>query len=246
MSHKTIIVTGATSGIGLGVCKALIEQGALVFGIGRNTENLAKLNDMKASGTLVIKSFDLLDIDGIEKLVDDFVNEYGKIDALVNCAGIEETVPLSMTKIDKIRKIFEINVFSGIEMLRVVSKKKIGNDGGSYVFLSSVMGNLGQSGKVGYCSTKSALLGVVKASALELAKRKIRVNAVLPGIVKTPLTDRLFESLSEDNVNQITAMHPLGIGNVEDVVPSILFLLSDQSKWLTGQSIVIDGGYSIQ
>lgn len=246
MSHKTIIVTGATSGIGLGVCKALLDEGALVFGIGRNIASLTKLNDIKNTGTLVIKSFDLLDIDGIEKLIDDFVSKYGKIDGLVNCAGIEETVPLSMSKIEKVRKIYEINVFTGIEILRIVSKKKHGNDGGSYVFLSSVMGNLGQSGKVGYCSTKSALLGVVKASALELAKRKIRVNAVLPGIVKTPLTDKLFESLSEDNVNQITAMHPLGIGNVEDVVPSILFLLSDQSKWLTGQSIVIDGGYSIQ
>jgi NAD(P)-dependent dehydrogenase (short-subunit alcohol dehydrogenase family) len=108
------------------------------------------------------------------------------------------------------------------------------------------MGTLGQPGKIGYCSTKSAVLGMVKASALELAKRKIRVNAVLPGVVNTPMTQNLFTQIDDDNIKQITNMHPLGLGEVTDIVPTILFLISENSKWITGQNFIIDGGYSIQ
>lgn len=108
------------------------------------------------------------------------------------------------------------------------------------------MGVLGQPGKIGYCSTKSAVLGIVKSSALEFAKRKIRVNAVSPGVVNTPMTQNLFEQISNDNKEEIISMHPLGIGEVDDVVPTILFLISKDSKWITGQNLIIDGGYSIQ
>ena len=108
------------------------------------------------------------------------------------------------------------------------------------------MGVLGQPGKIGYCSTKAAVLGMVKAGALEFAKRKIRVNAVLPGVVNTPMTQNLFAQIGKERIEQITEMHPLGLGNVEDVVPAILFLISENSKWITGQNFVIDGGYSIQ
>lgn len=246
MVGKNIIVTGATSGIGLGICKQLVAAGAFVIGIGRNLNSIAELSATYSSDKIVFKSFDLFDLEGIESLIDGFISDHGKIDGFVHCAGMEETVPLSMYKTDKIRKIFEVNVFSGIEILRVISKKKYSNDLASFVFLSSVMGNLGQSGKVGYCATKSALLGVVKSSALELAKRKIRVNAILPGIVLTPLTEKLFASLPEEQVERIKDMHPLGLAEIEDLVPTVIFLLSDQSKWITGQSIVVDGGYSIQ
>ncbi len=147
---------------------------------------------------------------------------------------------------DKIKQIYDINVFAGIELLRHFTKKKYSNDGASVVFLSSVMGILGQPGKIGYCSSKAAVLGMVKASALEFAKRKIRINAVLPGIVNTPMTQNLFSQLNDDNIKQITEMHPLGLGEVTDVVPIILFLISENSKWITGQSFVIDGGYSVK
>jgi NAD(P)-dependent dehydrogenase (short-subunit alcohol dehydrogenase family) len=131
-------------------------------------------------------------------------------------------------------------------LIRLFSKKKYSNDGASVIFFSSVMGILGQQGKIGYCSSKSAILGLTKSSALELAKRKIRVNAVLPGVVNTPITQKLFSQLEQINIDSIIAMHPLGIGEVEDIVPVVEFLLSDGSRWLTGQNIIIDGGYSIQ
>ncbi len=241
-----IIVTGVTSGIGLGLSTALLEKDCTILGIGRDISKLQRQINLESNKQFFFESFDLSDLGGIEELINNFISAHGKIDGFVHCAGIEETIPLSMYKVDKVRRIYEINVFAAIELLRIVSKKKNSNDGASFIFLSSVMGALGQSGKVGYCSTKAAILGMVKASAIELAKRKIRVNAVLPGIVTTPLTEKLFSELSEENISRIKDMHPLGIGEVGDITPVITFLLSNQSRWITGQSLTVDGGYSIQ
>lgn len=243
---KNIIITGATSGIGYGVCESTLAEGSRVFALGRNEKGIESLIDRFGESNIIFQKVDLSDIDDIENLIKLFCNQYGKIDGLVHCAGIEETVPLRLYSPQKIKTLFDVNVFSGIELLRVCSKKNISNDLSSFVFLSSVMGVLGQTGKVGYCASKSAVLGMVKAAALELAKRKIRVNAVLPGIVNTPMTEKLFSELSKENVKQIEDMHPLGLGEIKDIVPIILFLISEKSRWFTGQSFIVDGGYSIQ
>lgn len=243
---KNFLITGGTSGIGFGACEALLSAGNRVLILGRNEEAIQTLKEKYGDQYLHFQKVDLTSIEEIEPLIKAFCNLNGKIDGLVHCAGVEETVPISLYSNKKARELFDINVFPGIELLRVCSKKVISNDQASFVFLSSVMGSLGQAGKVGYCATKAAVIGMVKAAALELSKRKIRVNAVLPGVVNTPMTEKLFSQLSESNVQQIVDMHPLGLGEVEDIVPTILFLLSDQSRWFTGQNFIIDGGYSIQ
>lgn len=133
----------------------------------------------------------------------------------------------------------------GIEILRLFSRKKNSNDASSVIFFSSVVAELGQPEKAGYCASNSAISGVIKASALELAKRKIRVNAIFPRAIDTPMTNELFSNLDEENTNEIKKMHPLGIGKVEDVTSTAMFLLSNKSSWLAGQNIKIDGGYSI-
>lgn len=240
-----ILLTGATSGIGFETLKQLIEQGHKVYAIGRN---FSKIDSFVKSNKSQVFSFefDLNDINFIEQLFTNFILDNQKFDSLIHCAGIEETLPLTLYSPDKIQNIFNVNVFAGIELLRHFTKKKWSNDGASIVFLSSVMGSLGQPGKIGYCATKSALLGVVKSSALEFSKRKIRVNAVLPGIINTPMTKALFSTIKESHIEEIKNMHPLGFGEVEDVVPTILFLISSDARWITGQSFIIDGGYSVQ
>lgn len=240
-----IILTGATSGIGFETLKQLVANKHTVFAIGRD---FSKIETYIQENKNQIKKyiFDFVNVHDIEKLFLDFEINNEKFDGLIHCAGIEETIPLTLYTPDKIKQIYTINVFAGIELLRHFTKKKYSNDGASIVFLSSVMGALGQPGKVGYCSTKAAVLGMVKAGALEFAKRKIRVNAVLPGVVNTPMTQNLFGQIGEENIKQILDMHPLGLGKVTDVAPTILFLISENSKWITGQNFVIDGGYSIQ
>ena len=240
-----ILITGATSGIGLETLKSLLDDKNKVFAIARDFSKISNLLELH-SDRIVPITFDLKETENIEKIFNEINLVDEKLDALIHCAGIEETIPLTLYSPAKIKNIYEVNVFAGIELLRHFTKKKYSNDGASAVFVSSVMGVLGQPGKIGYCSTKAAVLGMVKASALEFSKRKIRVNAVLPGVVNTPMTQNLFTQISAENVEEIKAMHPLGIGEVSDVVPTIEFLISAKSRWITGQNFIIDGGYSIQ
>jgi NAD(P)-dependent dehydrogenase (short-subunit alcohol dehydrogenase family) len=240
-----ILLTGATSGIGLETLKSLLANKNKVYAVARDFSKISNLLELH-SDSLVPITFDLKETENIEKIFNEINLVDEKLDAIIHCAGIEETIPLTLYSPAKIKNIYEVNVFAGIELLRHFTKKKYSNDGASAVFVSSVMGVLGQPGKIGYCSTKAAVLGMVKASALEFAKRKIRVNAVLPGVVNTPMTQNLFSQISAENVEEIKAMHPLGIGEVNDVVPTIEFLISTNSRWITGQNFIIDGGYSIQ
>lgn len=244
IKDKKILITGATSGIGLALCEFLLNNNCSVIAVGRDESKITPLQNQFASN-LKFVSLDLTEFASYPKIFDEALSG-DKFDGFVHCAGMEETLPLTMYNPENVAKIFNINVFSGIELLRFFSKKKYSNDGASVVYISSVMGELGQPGKVGYCATKSAVLGVVKSSALELAKRKFRVNAVSPGVVNTPMTQKLFSQIEDENIERIKKMHPLDIGEVEDVVPMIAFLLSNNSKWITGQNIKIDGGYSIQ
>lgn len=242
INNKKILVTGASSGIGLALCEYLLNNSCKVVAVGRD---ISKVEHLLSNELFVFVALDLNKFEDYESLFDANLNQE-KFDGFVHCAGMEETLPISLYVPEKIENIYKINVFSGIELLRYFSKKKYSNESASIVFISSVMGELGQPGKIGYCSTKAAILGVVKSAALELAKRKIRVNSIAPGVVNTPMTKKLFELIDDDNIDRIKNMHPLGIGKVSDVVPTLVFLLSDDSKWITGQNIKIDGGYSIQ
>jgi NAD(P)-dependent dehydrogenase (short-subunit alcohol dehydrogenase family) len=244
--QKSYLVTGATSGIGLAICEKILLKGDIVIAVGRNESKLVELKSKYSSDSLQFVSFDLSNILEIESIFNVISINNIKLDGFVHCAGMEETIPLTLYTPEKVNRIFEINVFSAIELLRFFSKKKYSNDNASVVLFSSVMGILGQPGKVGYCATKAAIIGIAKSSALELAKRRIRVNAVLPGVVNTPMTQKLFFQLEQSSINSIINMHPLGIGEVDDVVPIVDFLLSDGSRWMTGQNLIIDGGYSIQ
>ena len=237
------IVTGASSGIGFAVTQALLEKGMSVIGIGTDVSKVSLFQSRYPENVFKFFSYDLTEIHGIEDLFPKFLS---KFDGLILCAGKEESMPLSLYGPDKILSIFQLNVLANIELIRNFSKKKFSNEGSSIVVVASTMAELGEVGKVGYCSTKASLLGLVKSSALELIRRKIRVNAVSPAIVRTPLTEKMFSSLTEEQIAEIMKMHPGGIGSVEDVVPAILFLLSDGARWITGQNLNIDGGYSIR
>ncbi|HEX8269202.1 MAG TPA: SDR family oxidoreductase [Flavobacterium sp.] len=244
-TDKNYLITGATSGLGNAASRALLESGAKVLGIGRDK---SKISDFIQAypDNFVFLELDLSSEFSIEPSISEFVNNNGKFHGYVNCAGKEETMPVTMYTPQLLKSIFDVNFNAPFEILRLLSKKKFSEESASFVLIASVMSQLGQPAKTGYCSSKAALLGLVKSAALELASRKIRVNAISPGVVDTPMTQKLFSQIEEQNVNRIVGMHPLGIGSIDDITPLILFLLSADSRWITGQNIMIDGGYSIQ
>jgi len=245
LDHKNIIVTGASSGIGRQCAITFSQLGANVILIARNKERLKKTYNKLDKGNHLIISQDITEYNKLEEIVNTAVDKVGKISGFVHSAGIEMTLPLRSMTPSYYENMFAINVISGFELVRIISKKKyLDEKGASFVFVSSVMGILGQAGKVSYCSSKGALLSGAKAMALELAKKNIRVNCVLPGVVETEMSNKMLENLPDESKKSIIDMHPLGLGKPEDIANTCTFLLSDASRWITGTNLIIDGGYS--
>ena len=245
LKNKNIIVSGASSGIGRQCAVTFSQLGANVILIARNEERLKDtFNKLKKGNHLTI-SQDITEYDKLEEVVNTAVGKIGKISGFVHSAGIEMTVPLRSMTPSYYENMFVINVISGFELARIISKKKyLDEKGVSLIFISSVMGMIGQSGKIGYCASKGALISGSKAIALELAKKNIRVNCVLPGVVETEMSNKMLENLPEESKKSIINMHPLGLGRPEDIAYACAYLLSDFAKWVTGTNLIVDGGYS--
>ena len=245
LKNKNIIITGASSGIGRQCAITFSQLGANVILIARNEERLKDtFNKLKKGNHLTI-SQDITEYNKLEEVVNTAVDKVGKISGFVHSAGIEMTLPLRSMRLSYYKKIFSVNVISGFELARIISKKKyLDKNVASFVFISSVMGILGQAGKVGYCSSKGALISGVKAMALELASKNIRVNCILPSVVETEMSKKMFENLPEESKKSIINMHPLGLGKPEDIANACVFLLSNTARWITGTNLIVDGGYS--
>jgi NAD(P)-dependent dehydrogenase (short-subunit alcohol dehydrogenase family) len=245
LSNKNIIITGASSGIGRECAITFSQLGANVILIARNEERLKKTFNKLSKGNHIVIVQDITKYDKLEEIVSNAVKKVGKISGFVHSAGIEITLPLRSMTPSYYEDMFAINVISGLELARIISKKKyLDKNGASFVFISSVMGILGQLGKIGYCSSKGSLISGVKAMALELAFKKIRVNCILPGVVETEMSNEMFQKLSEESKENIVDMHPLGLGKPEDIAYACVYLLSDSARWVTGTNLIIDGGYS--
>jgi len=246
VQNKTIIITGASSGIGKEIAIHLSKLGANCILIGRSAERLEKVKSECISPALAI-STDLQDFENYEEIVQNAVQAFGPIYGFVHSAGIEQTILLPQIKVEGLREIFNINVFSAIEFIKIINKKKYKDEKQSFVLVSSIMGVVGNKGLVSYSATKGAIISMVKSMALELASKNTRVNAVSPGhISDSEMSQKKEEYLSDEAVIAIEKNHPLGLGKCLDIAKATSFLLSEDSSWITGQNIIIDGGYSIQ
>jgi NAD(P)-dependent dehydrogenase (short-subunit alcohol dehydrogenase family) len=243
---KRILITGASSGIGRATAELASKLGASLILIGRDFNRLKATFDSLEGGGHEFYCVDITDHIKVEEIILSSVSNFGLIDGFVNSAGIEKTIPFKASTTQIFKEVFEVNVFAGFEIARIMSKKNIVNPlGASYVFISSVSAILGEKGQTIYGSSKSALLSGIKAMALELAIKNIRCNCVLPGFVDTEMVKKLFTYIPNEAKQQIINKHPLGIGQPEDVAFLICFLVSDIAKWITGSEYIIDGGYSI-
>lgn len=244
LSGKKILVTGASSGIGRQCAIDFSKAGAQVLLIARNINRLCETKEMMVGTGHSLVSLDLTDFDMIPECIESFVTEKGKLDGVVNCAGISTTLPLKQMSAEKVNEFLSVNVTSAIELTREVAKVKNMNAGGSIIFFSSIMGCVGESGKSLYSLTKGALIAASRSLACELAKRQIRVNCISPGAILTPINANLPHMADPEQRNKLEDKHLLGLGKTTDISNACIYLLSDASRWVTGQNLIVDGGYT--
>ena len=245
LEGKTILVTGASSGIGRQCAITCSRMGAKVALIGRNQERLSETRQQLEGDGHVVVSYDLTNLDGLKEMVAGIVAQMGAIDGLVNCAGISTTLPFKLMSPDKVEEYFRTNVFATMELTRqVLSIKNVNNLGASVIFFASVMGCVGENAKSLYSLTKGALISGCRSLAIEYAPKKVRLNVVSPGVVETAI-NRNQPYLADPERRKVTeSLHPLGIGTTEDIANACVYLLSDASRWVTGQNLIVDGGYT--
>jgi NAD(P)-dependent dehydrogenase (short-subunit alcohol dehydrogenase family) len=240
LSGKKILVTGASSGIGKEVALLASSIGAEVILTGRNLSRLEQVaSSLKGPYQIVI--CDLCNEGDIEKLAD----AIPEIDGLVNCAGMIQPFPIKFLKSKHIDTILHTNLYSSILLSSNILKSKKLKNNASVVFISSISANHPYVGGAMYSASKAGIESFSKSFALENASKKIRSNVVAPGLVNTSIFEETVEALSEKELYAIESQYPLGIGQPEDVANSVLFLLSDLSKWITGTTITLDGGLLI-
>lgn len=237
LKNKTILITGASSGIGKASAFICHELGAHVILTSRREDELKEIcNQLKDNSSYVVG--DLTQENEIEILVASISN----LDGIVHCAGIVKPVPIKFIKKKHITEMFDVNFSSAVLLSsNLLSQKKI-NSNASVVFVSSVSVNHPYTGGALYISSKGALEAFNKAFALEGSSKKIRSNIVAPALVKTNIWDQITESFTEEDIQKIENQYPLGLGEADDVAKTIAFLLSDMSKWITGTTITMDGG----
>lgn len=245
LSGKRILVTGASGGIGRACAVDCGKAGAAVVIMGRDSGRLNETLSLMGPGDHKAIEADLTVPEQWTARLSELIGSDGRFDGVIHAAGISTTLPFRMISPDKFRDYMEVNFVAAMELTRVVTKPaNFSPDGGSVVFISSVMSMCGEAGKVLYSSTKGALTAAARSLAIELAPRQIRVNCISPGVVVTPMSQNAVYSKDEDSLNKIRVLHPLGLGNPTDVSALAVFLLSGAGRWITGTNIPVDGGYT--
>jgi NAD(P)-dependent dehydrogenase (short-subunit alcohol dehydrogenase family) len=246
MTNRRILVTGASSGIGRETAVLLSQLGARVILVGRNRSRLEETLSLLEGLGHRVEPYDLAALDEIPAWLKSLSQEFGAISGLVHSAGLQMTLPLHRVTAVQVSKLVEINLTAAIMLAKGLRQKEVLASPGSLVLLSSVVGLVGSIGMSVYSSTKSALVGLTKSLALELARDGLRVNCVAPAFVSTPMFEEAKNRLGAEQISAIEAAHPLGIGTARDVANSVAFLLADSGRWITGTTLVVDGGYTAQ
>jgi NAD(P)-dependent dehydrogenase (short-subunit alcohol dehydrogenase family) len=247
LAGRHYLVTGAGSGIGRAVASLLAARGAATSLVDVAPAALESTAAGLGGSLHRTHVFDLRQTDGIEALVASVVAAGGLLHGVVHAAGIQQVAPVRVLQQASWREILAVNTEAGLALAKTLSSRKVyAGSHGAVVFISSVIGLTGSPGAVAYSMSKSALHGMTRSLALDLAPRKIRVNCVAPGFVRTPLLERTEKLWTEDQRRQVEARHPLGFGEPEDVANAVAFLLADTGRWITGTVLVVDGGYLAQ
>jgi NAD(P)-dependent dehydrogenase (short-subunit alcohol dehydrogenase family) len=242
LAGKVILVTGASSGIGRETCAAVARAGGTVIATGRDQSRLDEtLAILDGAGHRAITADLTLPADRTS-----LIGELASLDGIVHAAGITAQVPFRFLSEKHLGEIHRINYEAPILLTQMILKNRAIADGGSIVFITSTAAFLGLKALTAYSASKGAVTAAARVLALELAPRKIRCNCVAPAMVETPMASQTEAAVSAETMNEHRKLYPLGFGKPEDVGNTTVFLLADSGRWITGTTIVLDGGYSCQ
>lgn len=238
LENKNIIVTGASGGIGNSIVKKLNQAGANILASGTRIEKLEELK--KNFQNIKILKFDISQSDKIAEFIENATNELGgSLDGLVNNAGITQDNLAIRMSLEEWQKVIDINLTSTFLMSKFAIKKMLKNKSGKIVNITSVVGHTGNLGQANYTASKAAIVAMSKSLAIEYAKKNININCISPGFIKTAMTDTIDEKFKEVIVSKIPSAR---LGEPDDIANAVLFLSSDQSDYINGETIHVNGG----
>lgn len=240
LQGKTVLVTGASSGIGRQIAKSMADAGATVIASGRDQTRLSELlAELGGQPQHRIVAADL----SMDEAIKNLVEQVGKIDGVVHSAGISALAPVRLASRAHVQSQLDINYTGPLLLTQQLLLRNAIATGGAIVFVSSISAHIGVQGVAAYGASKAALESMARVVALEVAKKKIRVNCLAPGLVETPML--AAARATTGGLDVTLAKYPLGVGQPEDVANAAIFLVSPASRWITGTTLVLDGGHTI-
>jgi 3-oxoacyl-[acyl-carrier protein] reductase len=238
LENKNIIVTGASGGIGNSVIEKLNECGANILASGTRIEKLEELK--KKYSRIKILKFDISQSDKIEEFIDKSSNELGGgLDCIINNAGITQDNLAIRMSIEEWKKVIDINLTSTFLMSKFAIKKMLKNKKGKIVNITSVVGHTGNLGQANYTASKAGIVAMSKSLAIEYAKKNINVNCISPGFIKTAMTDKIDDKFKEAIISKIPSAR---LGEPQDIANAVIFLTSNQSDYINGETLHVNGG----
>lgn len=245
LDKKRILVTGASadSAIGFAICALLADLGASLVLVGRREalleetrQRLPRCEEHQAA------AMDLAELDRIPERLK-AISRSGPLNGLVHSASFQGYSPLGRINEEQFNRYFSVNAGAPLMLVKGLRQKGVSTDGASVVFIGSVAGLTGQRGRSLYAASKAALVSLTQSLALEVAERGLRVNCVAPAVVQGPRAEQQLQLLAAPQREALLSSHPLGLGDPKDVANATAFLLSDASRWITGVTLPVDGGY---
>jgi len=238
LENKNIIVTGASGGIGNAIIKRLNETGANILASGTRIEKLEELK--KKYEKIKILKFDISQSEKIEEFIENATNELGgSLDGIINNAGITQDNLAIRMSLEEWQKVININLTSTFLLSKFAIKKMLKNKSGKIVNITSVVGHTGNLGQANYTASKAGIVAMSKSLAIEYAKKNININCISPGFIKTAMTDKIDEKFKEVIISKIPSAR---LGEPDDIANAVLFLSSDQSNYINGETIHVNGG----
>ena len=244
LSDKVVIVTGASQGIGRTMATVFAESGANVVCVARSEKKIEELSmEIKSQGGLAIPAVcDISDGDSFSRTIKSVVDQFGKLDVLVNNAGITRDALLMRMNESRWDEVIQTNLKGAFFGMKAAIRPMMKNKFGRIISISSVVGFTGNPGQANYCASKSGIIGFTKSLALEVASRGITVNAIAPGFISSAMTDKLTEDQREKIISNIPVNR---LGTPKDVANAVIFLAKEDSSYITGNTIHINGGLAM-